>query len=182
MAKTINDIDAFVLKTVRVISEYTDYVIVSGYVAIFFGRSRGSEDIDLFIKEMNLPDFKKLYNACVTKGLTFTLDNPEELYQEYLMRGIPIGLWEGNYPLLRIDMKFPRHQSQALLFSDRFKAIFDNNHLWFASIESTIAYKEQIAKSEKDLLDSSHLRSVFNVDDAKIENYKKMFNQEFHQE
>jgi len=28
-----------------------DYVVVSGYIAIVFGRPRGTEDVDIFIKE-----------------------------------------------------------------------------------------------------------------------------------
>lgn len=59
ITKELNDIDSFVIKTTDIIKKYTEYVIVSGYVAIFFGRSRISEDVDIFIKELSLEKFKK---------------------------------------------------------------------------------------------------------------------------
>ena len=181
LAKELSDIDIFVLKCAEIISKYTEYVIVSGYVAIFFGRSRASEDVDIFIKEMTVEDFHKMYHEFVANGFEWLIDNPEELYKEYLKKGTPIGVWEKNFPLLRLDMKFPKEFSQRALFNDKFKVVFGKHHLWMASIESTIAYKEEIAKSDKDMLDSRHLRLVFeNLDKEKIETYKKLFNKEFH--
>jgi len=44
--KVINALDEFVLNFVSILEKFTDYVIVSGYTAILFGRSRGTEDID----------------------------------------------------------------------------------------------------------------------------------------
>lgn len=72
--------------------------------------------------------------------------------------------------------------SQRVLFGDRIRIIFNHHALLMASIESTIAYKEQIARSGKDVLDAKHLRLVFAALDAeKIERCKSIFNQEFHQ-
>lgn len=180
LSKEVNEIDKFVLKTTEIISKYTDYAIVSGYVAIFFGRSRASEDVDIFIKKLTLEKFKEMYEDFLKKSFEWNLDNPEELYREYLQQGTPISVWEKEFPLLRLDMKFPKKLSQCMLFNDRIKIIFNDNVLWMASIESTIAYKQEIAKSEKDLLDAKHLSTVFeNLDKTKIEQYKKLFKEEF---
>jgi len=181
IGKEINDIDRFVLKTTDILSKYTDYVIVSGYVAIFFGRSRGSEDVDIFIKGLSLEKFREMFNDFVKNGFEFTIDDPDELYKEYLKQETPVGVWEKDTPLLRLDMKFPKELSQHQLLKDSIRVLFDGRTLWMANIESTIAYKEEIAKSEKDLLDARHLRLVFdNLDKQKIENYKKLFKQEFY--
>jgi predicted nucleotidyltransferase len=180
LSKELNYIDEFVLKAIKILTKYTDYVIVSGYVAIFFGRSRGSEDVDIFLKELPLERFQEMYRDLAANGFAWTIDNPDELYQEYLMQGTPIGVWEKDFPLLRIDMKFPKELSQRNLFTDRIKVLFDNHAIWMANIESTIAYKEEIARSEKDILDAKHLRLVFEgLNPAKIESYKKLFHQEF---
>lgn len=179
--KEINYIDRFVLKTTDILSKYTDYVIVSGYVAIFFGRGRGSEDVDMFIKELSLERFHGMFNDFVKNGFEFTIDDPDELYKEYLRQETPVGVWKKDAPLLRLDMKFPKELSQHRLFDDRVKVIFDGRTLWMANIESTIAYKEEIAKSDKDLLDAQHLRLVFDkLDEKKIESYKRLFKQEFY--
>ncbi|VVB81792.1 Uncharacterised protein [uncultured archaeon] len=180
LTKELNDIDKFVLKTTEIISKYADYVIVSGYVAIFFGRSRASEDVDMFIKEITLDKFREMYEDFLKKGFEWNIDNPEELYREYLQQGTPISVWEKEFPLLRLDMKLPKKMSQRRLFDDKIKIIFNTHILWMASIESTIAYKQEIAKSEKDLLDAKHLSTVFeNLDKTKIEKYKKLFREEF---
>ena len=180
VVKEVHEIDAFVLKTMSILSKYTDYVIVSGYVAIFFGRSRGSEDVDMFIKEMSKERFVAMYQEFVRNGFEFSIDAPEELYEEYLTKGLPVGVWEKDLPLLRLDMKLPKTRSQHMLFTDRIKVFFSTTFLWIASIESTIAYKEEIARSEKDLLDAKHLRVVFaGLDDQKIDKYKQLFMREF---
>ncbi len=179
--KELNDIDRFVLEVVTILSAYVDYVIVSGYVAILFGRARGSEDVDLFIQEMDQEQFRKMHRVFCSNGFDWNSSNPDELYAEYLKTGIPVGVWKKDFPLLRVDMKFPKDASQRLLFADRFKAVISGKALWIASIESTIAYKQQIAKSDKDVLDAKHLLLVFDeIDQGKIERYKKLFQQEFH--
>lgn len=180
ITKEPNDIDEFVLEATRIISKHVEYVIVSGYVAILFGRSRGSEDVDAFIKEISPEKFRSLYDDFVNGGFEWIIDNPAELYTEYLAKGLPVGVWRKGAPLLRIDMKFPFKQSQKGLFNDKVRVVINRESMWIANIESTIAYKEEIAKSDKDILDAKHLRSVFDgLDDQKIENYKKLFSLEF---
>lgn len=108
MEKELNDIDRFVLKAIPLIEKHTEYVIVSGYVAIFFGRSRGSEDVDLFIKELTIDRFRAMYEEFVAQGFSWTIDNPDTLYTDYLLHGTPIGVWEKSNPLLRLGTKFPK--------------------------------------------------------------------------
>ncbi|MBI2141461.1 hypothetical protein HYU16_03480, partial [Candidatus Woesearchaeota archaeon] len=43
--KVLNELDKFVLKFIKILEKHADYVIVSGYVSILFGRSRSTEDI-----------------------------------------------------------------------------------------------------------------------------------------
>lgn len=45
-------LDRFVLEFLRVLDPRTPYVIVSGYVVILFGRSRGTEDVDILIPRL----------------------------------------------------------------------------------------------------------------------------------
>lgn len=45
--KVVTALDRFVVSVTGIVERYTRYVIVSGYVAILFGRARGTEDIDL---------------------------------------------------------------------------------------------------------------------------------------
>lgn len=178
--KELNEIDKFVIKVINILSKYVEYVIVSGYIAILFGRSRASEDVDIFIKELSFEKFEKMYHEFTKNGFEWVIEDPKELYNEYLKNGTPIGLWEKNFPLLRMDMKFPKETSQRMLFNDKVEVKLNEFNLYIANIESTIAYKEEIAHSDKDLLDAKHLKLVFeDLDKEKIKNYKSIFKQEF---
>jgi len=47
--RQLSQLDLFVCRILDILTDYTSYVIVSGYVAILFGRSRSTEDIDIII-------------------------------------------------------------------------------------------------------------------------------------
>ncbi len=70
-------LDRFVLDFLRVLEPRTPYVIVSGYVAILFGRSRGTEDVDILIPRLENDTFVGLYNALLREGYEFL--NAEEV-------------------------------------------------------------------------------------------------------
>jgi hypothetical protein len=49
VGKSLTRLDEMVLRFVRSLHEHDEYVLVSGYVSIPFGRSRGTEDVDVII-------------------------------------------------------------------------------------------------------------------------------------
>ena len=55
--KVFTTLDRFVLDFTELLEEYVDYVIVSGYVVILFGRARGTEDIDTIIRYIDRDTF-----------------------------------------------------------------------------------------------------------------------------
>ncbi|RLG68789.1 MAG: hypothetical protein DRO07_03090, partial [Candidatus Iainarchaeum archaeon] len=64
LKKGLSSLDKFVLKFVKVLDSLEiDYVIVSGYVAVLFGRSRTTEDVDIFIEELGWKRFNKFWKA-----------------------------------------------------------------------------------------------------------------------
>jgi hypothetical protein len=60
--KEINALDRFALDFIAAVEKYTKYVIICGYVAILFGRSRGTEDVDMFL-QMNEHEFSDFFTA-----------------------------------------------------------------------------------------------------------------------
>ena len=52
--KILSELDKLVLDFVRVLEKHVDYVLISGYVSILLGRTRITEDIDIFIKKTSL--------------------------------------------------------------------------------------------------------------------------------
>jgi len=55
--REISDLDNFTLDFIKILEKNTDYVIVSGYVAILLGRARASEDVDVIIPKIDFPKF-----------------------------------------------------------------------------------------------------------------------------
>ncbi|MFH1638622.1 MAG: hypothetical protein ABIB71_09410 [Candidatus Woesearchaeota archaeon] len=180
LEKEITKLDEFVLDLIGVISKYANYVIISGYVSIFFGRARGTEDVDMFMEEIPLKKFLAIYKELTEKGYDFTIDDAEELYHGYLKYGLPINIWKKGFPLLRLETKFALKMSQKMAIREKVKVVFISHELYFGGIESQIAYKRYIAKSDKDLKDARHLEVVFlDLSKEKIEHYRKIFEAEF---
>lgn len=176
--KIVTKLDQFVLECMGIIEAFTEYVIISGYVSIFFGRARGTEDVDAFIQDPGLPAFGKMYDSFESHGFECTADK-DRAYIDYLRDQIPICFWRKDFPLLRLEIKLAAKPSQKLQLKDRIKVVFDHNKLWMSSIEAQIAYKRYIAKSDKDIQDSRHLELVFSgLDPQKIKNYKALFEKE----
>ena len=177
--KSITKLDQFALDVIGIIKKYTKYVIISGYVSIFFGRARATEDIDMFISEFPYEEFTKMYDEFVEKGFEFTIDNPNDLYFEYLLNKTPINIWRKGFPLLRMEIKLSRKPSQNQVLLNPIRIQLNEKEILFADIESQIAYKRYIAKSEKDLEDARHLEIVFeDIDKEKIKYFKRIFEKE----
>jgi hypothetical protein len=177
--KTITKLDQFAFDVIDIIKKYTNYVIISGYVSIFFGRSRATEDIDMFIDEIPYDKFLEMYNEFTAKGFEFTINNPADLYNEYLMKNSPINIWRKNLPLLRMEIKIAKKPSQKIVLNNPIKVNIGTKIIFFGQIESQIAYKRYISKSEKDLEDARHLEIVFeDINKEKIKYYKDIFEKE----
>jgi hypothetical protein len=69
--RELTELDVFVKDFLDIIKEYTDYLVVSGFVNIYTGRTRGTENVDiifpifdekrfiqLFLKRFGEKDFK----------------------------------------------------------------------------------------------------------------------------
>lgn len=63
--KELNKIDKFIFDFISIIEKYVDYVIISGYVSILLGRSRATEDVDIFIKKIPKEKFIEMYEDLI---------------------------------------------------------------------------------------------------------------------
>lgn len=68
--RVLSGMDKFLLDFVRILNLLKiRYVIISGYVAILFGRSRATEDIDMFVDNIGKETFTRLLKEIEKKGL-----------------------------------------------------------------------------------------------------------------
>ncbi|MBW2968858.1 tetratricopeptide repeat protein [Candidatus Woesearchaeota archaeon] len=172
--RELTELDLFVRKFLNILTRYSDYLIVSGFVSISTGRSRSTEDIDIIAPIMNKEKFKKLFGNLVKNNFwCYNSDDYEEAYEYFKnvnsIRFAEKGELFPNIEFVPFDSKkraknFEFNNPQIIKIKDfEFK---------IPPIEFEILYKELILKSKKDIEDARHLR-VFFSDFIKKEKFIK---------
>jgi len=174
--KTI--LDKFAEEFCEIIEKHTSYIVCSGFVAIAHGRTRGTEDIDMIIGKLPKDKFIQLHTDLKKGGfICIQSDNPETVYDDYLAKGSSVRYVrdeEGMFPP-EMEIKFPKDELDEEQLKDRTKLPLTGVDIYFSSIESNIAFKEEYLKSDKDLEDAKHLRIVYKekIDPEKIQEIKQ---------
>lgn len=145
-----------------VLDKYCRYVVVSGFVAISSGRTRGTEDIDIIIEKLTKDDFTKLHKNLIKEGFVcMQSDDPKEIYDRYLKDKISVRYTYKDKPLPEMELMFAKDLLDEMQISSRQKIPITGLNVWFSDINGNIAFKELYLGSEKDLEDAKHLRLVF---------------------
>ncbi len=80
LRRELSELDLFVLAFVKTMS--ARYVLVSGYVAILFGRSRGSENVDMIVEKQTPEEINEWYTKLAQSGFwPLNAGSPEEAYE-----------------------------------------------------------------------------------------------------
>jgi len=170
--KELNELDKFVIKFIKVLEKHSDYVIISGYVSILLGRSRATEDIDIFIEELD-KEVKKANFWCLNT------EDEKEIY-DYLKNNLGVRFAKSKETIPNMEVKFALKKSQKESFKDRIKVIIGKEDLKISSLERQIAFKKYCLKSDKDMEDARHLEKLFKdkLSYDKIRKYKKLIENE----
>jgi len=174
--KVLNELDKFALDFVNVIQHYTDYVIISGYVSILLGRSRATEDIDIFIEKINFEKFSNMYESLEKKGFwCLNSDNKFTLFQ-YLQDGLAIRFSKKGIPIPNFEVKFPKDELDDSVFSDFITVNLSKGKIKISSLERHIAFKEYYLGADKDKEDAKHIEEIFKsqIDYDKINKLKEL--------
>ena len=178
--KIINELDKFVLDFTRILEKYANYVIISGYISILFGRARSTEDIDVFIKKIDKEKFYLLYSDLKKNDYwCLNAESPDDVY-EYLKEGLAVRFAKKSETIPNIEVKFINKKLDADLIKESVTVITKEGSLKISSIERQIAFKKYYLKSDKDIEDAKHLEEIFKnkIDLNKIKKYKKMIENE----
>lgn len=178
--KILNDLDRFVLKFVKILEKHADYVIVSGYVSILFGRSRSTEDIDVFIKKLSKAQFNALYHDLREASYwCLNAENTDEIYS-YLEEGLSVRFADEGATVPNFEVKFAKKKSALMAFSDYLTVIMANDKVKLSSLERQIAYKRYYLKSDKDLEDADYIEKLFkeHINVSKVKLLQKMIEDE----
>lgn len=155
----LSDLDLFVSRILDILQIYSPYVIVSGYVAILFGRTRSTEDIDILIPFLDISTFVLLHDAFIEKGYEFL--NAEDAFGlfSFLVSGSAIRLCEKEMFIPNIELKFVKTESDEYSFKNRIPLIISDKIFHISPLEIQIAYKLWLG-SEKDIEDAIFLYEV----------------------
>lgn len=179
--RDLTKLDLFAKDFLDILKKYSDYLIVSGFVSISTGRTRGTEDIDCLVPKLDKIKFALLLEDLQKNNFwCYQGDNLEEIWR-YIECGDSIRFARQNemFP----NMKF------ILVDSSKPAKYFELTHpqnikikffeFKIPPIEFEILYKEIILAGEKDIADAKHLRAFFSdfINSEKFKEYKPIIEQ-----
>ncbi len=171
-----NILDKFCEDFCSIVEKHCRYIIVSGFLVIASGRTRGTEDIDMIIERISLDKFTLLFEDLQQNGfLCFQSSHASEVY-EYLVDNTSIRFSRKDSPLPEMEIKFVKDELDLFQLDQRVKLPLTGLDVWFSNVNINIAFKEEYLKSPKDLEDARHLRIVYeeNINEDEIKAVKKM--------
>jgi len=163
LKKELNDLDLFVIEGSKIISRFfKGYVIVAGYVAILFGRSRTTEDVDVIIdpKYLNIEIMDKFYEEI--NKLDYWVFNAKDQINalELLSNGIAVRLAKRSFVIPNFEIKVARDPLEFVALKKRIKVNLNDNEFYISPLELNIAYKIYLG-SQKDIEDAVFLYCLF---------------------
>ncbi|MCZ7392312.1 MAG: hypothetical protein ABOK23_12205 [Candidatus Methanoperedens sp.] len=168
-------LDTFAEDFVEVVENHAKYVIVSGFVAIAHGRSRGTEDVDIIIERIKKDAFIKMHNDLMQAGFEcIQSEHPEIIYDDYLKDKTSVRYVRKGHFIPEMELKLAKDELDDYQIRTRKKLPLTGLELYFSSIEMNIAFKEELLRSEKDMDDAKHLRIIYSdvLDENEIKKIK----------
>lgn len=171
-----NILDIFCEEFCSIVEKYSKYIIVSGFMAIASGRTRGTEDIDMIVERIASERFNELFQELSKQGFVcMQTSSSEEAYQ-YLVENLSLRFTRKSMPVPEMEVKFAKDSLDEYQLQHRVKLPLTGLKVWFGDVNINIAFKEELLKSPKDLEDAKHLRIIYKemLDEHEINRVKQM--------
>lgn len=172
--RNLSELDKLVIEFINLLEQSgINYVIVSGYVSILFGRARSTEDIDILIEKTDFDKFLAFLKTIKNKFWCLNADDPKEIYN--LIKEANARFSRIGQVIPNIELKFPSNMIESIALKNKVEVVIRKKSIFISPLELQIAYKEEILKSKKDIEDALHLREIFKdvIDKEKIKKYKE---------
>ncbi len=138
-----------------------NHVYVSGYVALIFGRSRTSEDIDMLVERMSIGEFQALWNSLYSTGFyCHNIGDCLAAYHEYLDSQIAIRFSEDGRVIPNVEFKWASNEQHIRALANNLEVHIPGGSVVISSLESQISFKLLLG-SEKDVEDARYLFELF---------------------
>ena len=159
--KDRNILDNFCEEFCKIVEKHCKYIIVSGFLAIASGRTRGTEDIDMIIEKISPEKFKLLFNDLKNNNFVCMQSSDSEEVYDYLKDKTSVRFTWKDKELPEMEVKFTKDILDDYQINNRIKLKLTGLDVWFSNINVNVAFKEELLKSSKDLEDARHLRIVY---------------------
>ena len=172
--RELTELDFFVKDFLEVLKRHSDYLLVSGFVSISTGRTRGTEDVDVLVPVMSKDKFERLFNDLQKTGFwCYQADSAEEVYS-YIkdLQNIRFARVKEMFPNMEVIPITEKRRAKFFEFTHPQKMKVKNFEFKVPPIEFEILYKEIVLSGQKDLADAKHLRTFF-ADILKKEKFKE---------
>ena len=161
LKKELNNLDKFVIDFISILNKLNiEYVLVSGYVSILFGRRRSSEDIDLFIEKINFDKFSELWDILNKQFECLNSKDIKDSYYNYLTENCAIRFSRKNEFIPNMEVKFPKNDLDIWTLKNKKEVILNNKKIFISPMELQIPFKIFLG-SEKDIEDARYLYNIF---------------------
>lgn len=173
--KELTELDNFVLDFVKILKKNFDYAIVSDYISILFGLSRGIEDVNILVEKIDRKSFFDFHDELKESFDFLSLDDADELYGMHV-ENLGIRVSKKNEVIPNIRFKVAETDVESYVMDNRIKVQFDDNSLYISPIELQIAYKISLG-SGKDIEDAVYLYELLreNIERDEFERWAKHF-------
>ena len=176
--RELSNLDYFVIDFIKLLEKHhVNYVIVSGYIAIVFGRSRNTEDVDIIVEKPSQTTFNVLWKDIIKRYECVNTSDPNEAYMEYLSQGCGIRFSQKGTIIPNIEFKCVHGDDDDISITQARLLVLNSNPLRISPLEMQIAYKMYLG-SDKDFEDAKFLFDLLNehLDKAKLNSFLAAFN------
>ncbi|MBI5047096.1 nucleotidyltransferase [Candidatus Micrarchaeota archaeon] len=169
--KELRSIDEFVSSFLRYLDKNKiKYVLISGYSALFFGRERNTEDIDLFVEDLNERKFLEFWKDVSKEFECLNAKSAEGAYLIFTSERIALRFHKQGSFIPNIEFKPLKSHIDRYTLEQRIEIECNGKILYFSRPEIQIPYKIFLG-SEKDIEDARFLykllKNYLNMDDLK---------------
>ena len=111
--RDLTELDLFVKDFLDVLKKHSEYLIVSGFVSISTGRTRGTEDVDLLVPVLNEIKFNEIFQDLQKNNFwCYQGDSSKEIYLYVKKKNVFY-----QYVCLQPSLIYLRHHFSHYLYS-----------------------------------------------------------------
>jgi hypothetical protein len=170
--KPPSDLDRLILEVREILDDVgIGYSVVSGYVAVLFGRSRATEDIDVITERFDEGTADELTKRLRNAGYWGSAMPLDDLH-ETLSDDLPVRIAEEGHRVPNVELKFASDEYDRISLDNAISIRLGGDTLRVGSLEFQIAYKLDMG-AQKDYEDALYLHEVVgpNLNRTALEEY-----------